>query len=184
MNQYYLIAQLPSLDCVNESTPLPITEERFNELCSRYAGKKIVNALNKLTLAPTRQKQASGNKLIDAWNEGERTLRLALATVRAEKMGKSFDAERKEFPEEMLQIARTAVEAEDPMSAEKYLTHFRLDFLETLRPMDAFSEEMLFYYGLKLKLIGRIRQFDESIGRNAYRNIYDSIIRGDNQEAG
>ncbi len=33
MNQYYLIAQLPSLEIAGETTALPITEERFYELC-------------------------------------------------------------------------------------------------------------------------------------------------------
>ena len=33
MNQYYLIAQLPSLETAGETTALPITEERFYELC-------------------------------------------------------------------------------------------------------------------------------------------------------
>ncbi len=182
MNQYYLIAQLPSLDFLSDAAPMPITEERFLELCSRYVGRKALKALKNLSLVPARQKSAVGFKLIDAWNEGERKLRLALAGVRAEKMKKSFTAEEKLFSAELLDMAYKAVEMDDPMAAEKFLNEYRLEFLESLRPMDAFSEDMLFYYGLKLKLILRIRAFDESIGRNAYRNIYDSIMHGDEQE--
>ncbi len=183
MNQYYLIAQLPSLDYVSETTPLPITEERFYELCNRYLGKKALKALNKLTLAPARQRHVTGFKLIDAWNESERQLRLALAYVRAKKMGKQFDAKEEQFPTDLLQAAQTATGMEDPLAAEKFLNRYRLELLETLRPSDAFCENMLFYYGLKLKLLLHIRKFDENIGRNAYRNIYDSIMRGDEQEA-
>ena len=40
MNQYYLIAQLPSLEIANETTALPITEERFYELCKSNWGKR------------------------------------------------------------------------------------------------------------------------------------------------
>ena len=36
MAEYYLMSQLPSLDGVGENTPLPITEERFSELCHRF----------------------------------------------------------------------------------------------------------------------------------------------------
>ena len=36
---------------------------------------------------------------------------------------------------------------ESPMEAEKLLNRYRLDFLETLRPMDSFSEDFVFYYG-------------------------------------
>ncbi len=182
MNQYYLIAQLPSLDVVSETTPLPITEERFYELCSRYLGKKALRALNGLTLAPARQSKTSGYKIIDVWNENEKQLRLALALVRAEKMSKSFDIEKKDFSQALLQTVETAVEMQDPLAAEKFLNRVRLNFLETLRPADPFSENMLFYYGLKLKLILRIKQFDENIGRNVYRNIYGSIMRGGEQE--
>ncbi len=182
MNQYYLIAQLPSLDVVGETTPLPITEERFYELCSRHLGKKALRALKGLTLVPARQSEAAGYQLIDAWNENERQLRLALAVIRAGKMKKTFDMEEKQFSQELLQTARTAAEMDDPLAAERFLNRFRQNFLETLRPADAFSEDMLFYYSLKLKLILRMKQFDEGIGRNAYRNIYDSIMRGDGQE--
>ena len=40
MAEYYLISQLPSLDGISEATPVPITEERFLELCSRYLSPK------------------------------------------------------------------------------------------------------------------------------------------------
>ena len=69
------------------------------------------------------------------------------------------------------------------MEAEKYLNRYRLEILETLRPMDNFSEDYIFYYGLRLKLILRIRQFDTKAGEEAYRNIYNSILNGDRLEA-
>ena len=75
-----------------------------------------------------------------------------------------------------------AVEMEDPLEAERYLTRIRLDFLETLRPADSFSETMLFYYALKLKLILRLQRFDKSRGQSAYREIYSAIMHGGDQE--
>ena len=80
------------------------------------------------------------------------------------------------LPQPLLQPARTATEAESPMEAERFLNRYRLDFLETLRPMDGFSEDYLFYYYLKLKLILRIRQFDAEKGEAAYRSIYRSLM--------
>ncbi len=182
MNQYYLISQLPSLDAVSESTPLPIAEERFNELCSRFLSKKALKALSDLTLLPPRVAERTGSSFIDAWNDGERNLRLALATVRAGKMKKVFDAENSSFSAQILQAARTATETDDPLEAERLLNRFRLEFLETLRPSDSFSEDYVFYYGLKLKLFLRMRSFDENRGREEYKKIYDSIMRGDGQE--
>ena len=186
MAEYYLMSQLPSLDGMSETMPLPITEERFLELCRRFLGKSAQNELSKLSLMPSRTPEKSSSPLIEAWNEGERNLRLVLGKVRADKMKKTFDSENpenKSIPAPLLQAARTAVEADNPMEAEKFLSRYRLDFLETLRPMDYFSEDSVFYYWLKLKLISRIRQFDADSGALAYRNIYDSIMNGDRLEA-
>ena len=182
MAEYYLISQLPSLDGISESMPLPITSERFAELCQRFLGKKAQAELEKLTLAPPRNPEKLSSALVEKWNESERNLRLALAKLRADKMNKHFDAETQSFPAGLLQAARTAVEIESPMEAEKFLNKYRLDFLETLRPMDSFSEEFVFYYGLKLMLVERIRKFDSESGETAYRNIYDSIMNEDRSE--
>ena len=183
MAEYYLISQLPSLDGVSENTPLPISEERFTELCNRFLGKKPQEALKKLTLSPPKEIAHSGSALIDDWNESERALRFALGKARAEKMKKPFDTQNRIFPVEYTKAASAAIEIENPMEAEKYLNRYRLEILETLRPMDSFSEDYIFYYGLKLKLILRIRQFDTKTGEKAYKNIYNSILNGDRLEA-
>lgn len=182
MSMYYLMAQLPSLDGIGENAPPPITEERFHELCHCFLGKKAQRNLDRLTLAPPRDFEKSESSLINAWNTAERDLRLALGKMRAEQMQKHFDAGDAVFPIGLLQAARTAVEMENPMEAEKFLNHYRLEFLETLRPMDMFSEDSVFYYGLKLKLILRASRFDTSAGKAAYRNIYSSILNGDRLE--
>ena len=86
MAEYFLIAQLPSLDGVGENMPVPITEERFLELCCRFLGKKAQNELIGLSLVPSKDYSKSSSKLIKAWNEGERNLRFVLGKIRAEKM--------------------------------------------------------------------------------------------------
>ncbi len=178
MAEYYLISQLPSLDGIGENTPIPITEERFMELCNRFLSKKAQSKMEKLTLSPPRNGENSGEGLLDAWNENERNLRLALGKARAEKMKKPFDIPNNPLPIEHVKVASTAIEIENPMEAEKYLTRYRLEFLETIRPMDSFSEDYIFYYGLRLKLILRIRRFDKEAGEEAYRNIYNSVLNG------
>lgn len=182
MAEYYLISQLPSLDGINESSPLPITSERFTELCQRFLGKKSQGVLDKLTLSPPRNPEAVSSSLVEKWNEGERNLRIALAKLRADKMNKNFIDDNKSFSPVLLQAVRTAIEIESPMEAEKFLNKYRLDFLETLRPMDTFSEEFVFYYGLKLKLLERTRRFDSESGETAYKKIYNSIMNGDKSE--
>lgn len=183
MAEYYLISQLPSLDGISESTPLPISEERFTELCNRFLGKRLREAVKKLTLSPPKSFEGTGFAFIDSFNESERNLRFALGKARAEKMKKPFDTGNRILPTEYLKVANTATEMENPLEAEKYLNRFRLELLEALRPMDSFSGDYIFYYGLKLKLLLRIRQFDKKSGEEAYRNIYNSVLNGDRLEA-
>lgn len=182
MAEYYLMSQLPSLDGIADNVPIPVTEERFIELCSRFLGKKALDEVKNLTLSPAPDYEKSGSALIEAWNEGERNLRFALAKVRADKMKKPFNTENKPLSNELISVANTAVEMESPFGAEKYLSEYRLGFLETLRPMDTFSLDFVFYYGLKLKLILRIRQFDAKLGEATYRNIYNSVLNGERLE--
>ena len=182
MALYYLMSQLPSLDGISENMPLPITEERFLELCGNFLGEKAKEELNKLSLVPSKKLSTTGSALINAWNEGERNLRLVLGKVRAEKMNKTFEVENQSFPQNIVQVAHTAIEMQNPMEIENFLNIYRLNFLESLRPLDNFSEDTVFYYWLKLKLISRIRQFSKENGESAYRNIYDSIMNGDSLE--
>ena len=181
MAAYYLIAQLPSLDGVGDGAPLPITEARFLELCRQFLGKAARHRLEGLTLLPPERPEKSGSALVDAWYDRERQLRLALGQVRAARMRKDFSAG--ELPAPLLQTARRAAEMKNPLEAEAFLNRYRLDYLETLRPADPFAEAYLDYYGLRLKLLQRLRLFDGERGAAEYRRIYDAILRDHNQEA-
>lgn len=183
MAEYYLISQLPSLDGISENASVPISEEQFTELCNRFINKKSQDVLNNLTISPPRNAVSSGVALIDAWNDSERKLRLALGVIRADRMGKFFDIHNTIIPSEYIKVAQSAIEFENPLEAEIYLNRFRLQILESLRPMDNFSDDYIFYYGLRLKLILRMKKFDMVSGEKAYRRIYNSIINGENLEA-
>ncbi len=178
MSEYYLISQLPSLDGVGEHSPMPITVEQFDSLCESCLGKRPSAMLRELTLLPPLKPEQDSSAFIEAWNSHERALRLALAQVRAEKMGKSFHLDVA-LPAELIRISHTAADMENPMEAELFLTEHRLAFLETLRPLDTFKTDYIFYYALRLKLLSRIRQFDTSRGESAYRKIYDSVFSGE-----
>ena len=182
MAEYYLVSQLPSLDGLAENASLPITQARFDELCGQLLNKKALAELAKITLNPPRVEEKTASAVVSQWLEAERTLRLALGKLRAEKMGKQFTCELQSFPALISQAARTAAEIENPMDAEKFLNHFRVEMLDNLRPSDAFSLETVFWYALKLKLLDRVRRFDTERGQAAYKNIYQSILNGENPE--
>lgn len=182
MADYYFISQLPSLDGISEGTPLPITEERFLELSEQNLKKKTFAELNRLSLIPDKNPVKSVSQLVDRWNEEEKNLRLVLGKLRAQKMNKSFNEDAPAVNPLIIQAAKTAVDSESPMEAEKFLNRFRLELLEAMRPLDSFSEDYIFYYLLKLRLLSRIRQFDTLTGEREYKNIYNSIISKDRTE--
>ncbi len=182
MNQYYLMSQLPSLDGLGDAAVLPVTEETFEEVCSRFLEGKPLETLRSLSLTPPREAEPTGSPLVDAWNARERALRIALGTVRAGNMHKAFDTSGEVMNGQLLQTARNAMEQPDPLAAERYLNDDRMNFLESIRPLDGFCDDAVYYYGLKLKLMQRMRLFDREKGQEAYRNIYDSILHGDDRE--
>ncbi|MGI5057756.1 DUF2764 family protein [Treponema pectinovorum] len=178
-NQYYLLAQLPSFSVTDEKSVLPITEEYFYDLCSRFLDEKSLNRLKNLSLLPDRTKTATGSVFLDRWYEGERNLRLALAQIRALSMNKRFKAENESISPDVIQAARTATGMDNPLAAERFLNQYRLNLLDNIRPSDDFSIDAVYFYGLRLKLALRMKKFDAEKGMSSYHKIYDSILRGD-----
>ncbi|GMO61845.1 MAG: DUF2764 family protein [Treponemataceae bacterium] len=176
-NWYYLISQLPSFQIAGNSQ-LPITESAFNELCSRYLDAKTLALVLNLSLEPPRAliEVKTGFGAVDAWNEMEVSLRLALAQLRAQKLQKDFSHPAVSIRPEALQAARTASSIESPLEAELFLNDFRAGFIDKIALADVFSTNALLVYALRLKLAVRIRKFNEEAGRDSYREIYDKIL--------
>ena len=94
---YYLVAQLPTLSLDTE-VPMPITEEYFLELASRFLDKKSLKTLSELTLEPPKEVSKVSSTLVKKWFDFERTLRFALAEIRARRLKKEVDIQQKECP--------------------------------------------------------------------------------------
>lgn len=178
-NQYYLLAQLPSFSVTDDKSALPVTEEYFYDLCSRFLEKKDFEQIKRLSLTPPREKTPTGSVFLDKWYEGERNLRLALAQIRALRMNKKFETENESFSPEVVQAARTATGMDSPLAAEQFLNQYRLSFLDGIRPADDFSVDAVYAYGLRLKLALRMKMFNADKGMVSYHKIYDSILKGD-----
>ncbi len=174
---YYLVSQLPALP-VDESTKLPITEEAFNELCGRFLDKKNMTILKELSLEPPRKAKKTGSDFVDGWYSWERSLRMALGTIRAQRMKKDFVAEDVMVPADVLQTVRTACGYDSPLEAEIFLNSARSRMMENNRPSDCFSTDAVFAYALQLKLASRIRKFNTELGMESYKKIYEQILEG------
>ena len=178
---YYLVAQLPAFSANDDSNvKLPISTGYYKELCQRFMSAKDAQTVAELSLEPPRFPKATGSAFLDEWYTRERNLRLALAQIRALKMKK----DAKDIPitsdGEVVQAARTATGMDSPLSAEQYLNQYRLSVLDKIAPLDSFSIDAVYSYGLHLMLAERMKKFNRDEGLASYRKIYDEIL-GDNK---
>lgn len=174
--QYYLVAQLPALEETEARSSLPITEKYFRDLCSRFLSEKEMKILDNLSLEPTKEEVKTGSDFLDAWNDKERCLRLALAQLRALKLKKDSDILPGTCTADIIQAARTATGMDSPLSAEEFLNEYRLNTLSLLTPIDSFCVDAVYAYGLKLMLLQRMKLFDMEKGKVSYHKIYDEIL--------
>lgn len=179
MAYYYLVSQLPNISASEGKANLPLTSEGFVELCSRFVSEKEKVILQNLSLVPAKELTSTGSKFLDTWYEKERYLRFALAQIRAQKMKKDSYSLPAGCTADIVTAARTAVGMDSPLSAEQYLYEYRLRLIDDIYPMDNFSIDAVYAYGLKLMLIERMRKFQVENGKTSYHKIYDTILDGD-----
>ena len=179
-SQYYLVSQFPEFTVSDDRSPLPISYEYYRDLCGRFLDKKSLKVLDGLSLEPPLEDCGStGSKFVDSWNYRERSLRLALAQIRALRMKKKFSVGNVSIAPESVQAARTASGMDSPLSAEQFLNQYRLSVIESMRPLDGFSVDAVFSYGLRLQLAVRMKKFNAETGMESYHKIYDSILKAE-----
>ena len=172
--QYYLVSQLPDISA--ERSVLPITEKYYRDLCSRFLTGRSLELLNKLSLEPSKMPESTGSSFLDSWYAHERALRYALSQVRAQKLKKDAIPSPVCITADITQAARTAVGMDSPLQAELFLYEYRLSVLNNLQPLDIFSEDYVFAYGIRLMLVQRMKVFDKEKGTDSYHKIYDTIL--------
>lgn len=177
-NYYYAMAQLPAI--VNGTMPA-LSYRKFLSLMEGVVGKRDYKLLQNLSLTPCIDNKKTGVAFLDRWGEYERSLRLALAKVRAEKLNWSLTREQQERfnGDEALdskKIAREAIAIDDPMQAESFLTKARVGAAQALRGGNGFNRDALFSYAISLLLLERQYGFNVETGQTEYKAIYDKIL--------
>jgi len=176
---YYLVSQLPNISSAESKANLPLNTEQFREITSRFVTEKEKLIIDGLSLVPPMEKTSTGSHFLDIWYEKERNLRFALAQIRAQKMKKDSIPLPAGCTADIISAARTAVGMDSPLSAELFLYEYRLRLLDDLRPLDAFSIDAVYAYGLRLMLVERMRKFEVENGKTSYHKIYDTILSND-----
>ena len=181
MAYYYLVSQLPNISSSEGKAALPLTTEQFREIASRFISEDEKAVLEGLSLVPPMELTSTGSAFLDVWYEKERNLRCALAQIRAQKLKKDSVPLPPGCTADIISAARTAVGMDSPLSAEQFLYEYRLRLLDDLRPLDGFSIDAVYAYGLRLMLVERMRKFEVENGKTSYHKIYDTILDGDNE---
>ena len=184
MGYYYLVAQLPSL---LYGQPAPMSSQAFRDLCqgALSAGDRVV--LDLCTLDPDAPLSAGAgygeaskpcpSAFVSNWRDWERALRLNLARYRAQRLkregGGAFDPP--EYPADAAAAAKTAAAMDSPLEAENFLGKARWDAIELFQGIDYFSNNTVFAYLLKLRLLERRALFKVEEGFAEYKRLYASI---------
>ena len=179
MAYYYLVSQLPNISSTESKSALPLNAAQFLELASRFISDDEKTVLAGLSLVPPMELTPTGSAFLDIWYEKERNLRCALAQIRAQKLKKDSVPLPAGCTADIVSAARTAVGMDSPLSAEQFLFEYRLHLLDDLRPLDGFSIDAVYAYGLRLMLVERMRKFEVENGKTSYHKIYDTILDGD-----
>lgn len=180
MAYYYLVSQLPNISLTEGKSNLPLNSSSFRELACRFISDQEKLTLNGLSLVPPKEPVSTNSVFLDTWYEKERNLRFALAQIRAQKMKKDTLPLPPGCTADIVTVARTAVGMDSPYSAEQFLYEYRTKLLDEIRPLDAFSIDAVYAYGIKLMLVERMRKFDMENGKASYHEIYDNIL-GENR---
>ena len=176
MDYYYLVSQLPNISTTESKSALPLNSSDFKELCGRFLSEDKKTLVENLSLVSPKNEISTGSVFLDTWYEKERYLRFALAQIRAQKMRKEAVSLPAGLTADILQVARTAVGMDSPLSAEQYLYDYRIKLLDDIKPIDSFSLDSVLCYGIKLMLVERMRKFDVENGKTSYHKIYDTIL--------
>ncbi len=176
MAYYYLVSQLPNISYSENKSNLPINQESFIEICSRFVSNKEKKIISNLSLIPPKELKSTGSSFLDTWYEKERNLRFALAQIRAQKMKKDAVPLPAGCTQDIITAARTAISMNSPFTAEQFLYEYRLRLIDDIKPLDSFSIDAVYAYGIKLMLIERMHKFNTENGISAYHKIYNSIL--------
>jgi hypothetical protein len=162
-----------------------MSSEAFRDLCKGALSDADLAVLNLCTLDPDAEGGLSGaessglrsSAFINDWRNWERSLRLNLARYRAQRLRRERGAalDPPDYPADAAAAAKAAVAMDSPLEAEIFLGKARWDAIELFQGIDYFSNNTLFAYLLKLRLLERRALFKAEEGFAEYTGLYASI---------
>jgi hypothetical protein len=152
----------------------------FRDLCKSALSAADLAILDLCTLDPASRAEPPEpcpSAFVNNWRNWERSLRLNLARYRVQRLKREGGAavEPPDYPADAVSAAKAAAAMESPLEAEIFLDKARWDAIELFQGIDYFSNNTLFAYLLKLRLLERRALFKAEEGFAEYTGLYASI---------
>jgi len=162
---YYLIASLPDLRADGD---LPMTYDEFLTCCQSNVSDETYQMLEELTLG------SKEGPLVEEWARFYGMLTRELNYQRSMNLGKSYTSVY-EKDGTVSQVVASALSAKNPLEAEKILLECEFENLDLLVGSHVFDDYVLFGYAIKLKLLERLKCFEQTKGQAEFRSLFDGI---------
>ncbi len=161
---YYLISSLPSL---STGRPAPFDYDGFLKACRFAVSDRLFEKLESLT------PESEGVHFMKEWHAFYGRLISRINYLRRVKLGKP--AEPVNVDVEIARLADKAMNAGDPLTAEKSLLDAQFALVDRLTNNHYFDEYVLFGYALKLLLLERANAFETEKGETEFRRMFGVI---------
>lgn len=173
---WYLLSSLPTPQF---GSPPPIGLADYIAYCGRV-DPGLEGDLSLLALLPPQPLPACSGFLSRFWAR-ETAFRNELARQRALRSGSdSGPWLRPELPggqdAGLAETARGLARSDDPLEAELALERSRWDWLCAQIGLDAFGDEAVLAYGLKILILERLSRFREEAGAAEYTRVYQAVL--------
>lgn len=164
---YYLISSLPTL---KTDEPMPLSYDEFLLQCKSAVKESTYKLLCSLDVSS----DSLGIGFVKKWTAFNGSLMKELNRRRKEKFGKKVESDM-ERNSEIEKVVNLAMNARNPLEAEKILLDAQFSYLDSLVSMHFFDDNVLFGYAVKLKLLERQNVFETENGKQEFSRLYNSI---------
>ena len=162
---YYLMSSLPMLKA---DEAMPFSYASFLEMCRTSVSSAEMERLETLKVS------SNQGPLIAEWAEFYSALANELVYQRSQRLGRPC-----EVPvvrdEKTTSAVTAALNAKNPLEAEKLLLALEFDQLDALMSLHFFDAYALNGYALKLRLMERLTVFDKAGGKAEFKRLLDHV---------
>ena len=162
---YYLISSLPEL---TTSSDMPISYSEFLNCCQSNVSDAVYQLLSELTL------NSENGPLVKEWSAFYHMLTKELNFQRSANLGKQYAAGY-DKDAVISQVVSAALNARNPLEAEKILLDYEFEVLDSMVGLHMFDDHVLFGYAIKLKLLERQDCFEQKKGKKEFESLFNHI---------